>query len=100
MYSYAISHAPARTPLRTLVWLSGVRWAIEPCCEEGKTALGMAHDAVRTYPGWHHHMLTTRLAHVFLWHLKLHVGKKSPGPHRVAAADVIGSRLTPADVDD
>ncbi len=29
VYSYAISNAPASTPLRTLVWLSGVRWAIE-----------------------------------------------------------------------
>src|SRR5438552_15653357 len=30
-YAYAISKAPASTPLRTLVWLSGVRGAIEPC---------------------------------------------------------------------
>jgi len=100
VYSYAISHAPASTPLRTLVWLSGVRWAIEQCFEEGKTELGMAHDEVRKYPGWHHHMLTTMLAHFFLWHLKLHLGKKSPSPHRVAAADVIGSRLTLADAYD
>jgi len=71
VYSYAISHAPASTPWRTFVWLSGVRWAIEPCFEEGKTALGMAHYEVRKYPGWHHHMLTTMLAHCFLWHLKL-----------------------------
>ena len=98
VYSYAISNAPASTPLRTFVWLSGVRWAIEQCFAEGKTELGMAHYEVRKYPGWHHHMLTTMLAHFFLWHLKLHLGKKSPGPHRVAAADVIGSRLTPADV--
>jgi SRSO17 transposase len=98
VYSYAISNAPASTPLRTLVWLSGVRWAIEQCFEEGKTELGMAHYEVRKYPGWHHHMLTTMLAHFFLWYLKLHLGKKSPSPHRVAAADVIGSRLTPADV--
>ena len=71
---------------------------IEQCFEEGKTELGMAHDEVRKYPGWHHHRLTTMLAHVFLWHRKRHVGKKSPGPHRVAAANVIGSRLTRADV--
>ena len=46
----------------------------------------MDHYEVRKYPGWHHHMLTTMLAHFFLWHLKLHLGEKSPGPHRVAAA--------------
>jgi len=43
VYSYAISNAPASTPLRTFVWLSGVRWAIEQCFGEGKTELGMAH---------------------------------------------------------
>jgi SRSO17 transposase len=36
--SYASSHAPASTPWRLLVWLSGVRWAIEQCCEERQTA--------------------------------------------------------------
>jgi SRSO17 transposase len=100
VYSYAISNAPASAPLRTFVWLSGVRWAIEQCFEEGKTELGLDHYEVRKYPGWHHHMLTTMLAHFFLWHLKLHLGKKSTGPHRVTAADVIGGRLTPTDVHD
>ena len=99
-YSYYISNAPASTSLRIFVWLSGLRWAIEQCFEEGKTELGMAHYEVRKYPSWHHHMLTTILAHFFLWHLKLHLGKKSAGPHCVAAADIIGGRLTPTDVYD
>jgi SRSO17 transposase len=98
--SYYISNAPGSTPWRTLVWLSGVRWAIEQCFEEGKTELGMAHYEVRKYSGWHHHMLMTMLAHVFLWHLKLRLGKKSSGPHGLATADDLGSRLTPADVYD
>jgi len=51
-----------------LVWLSGIRWAVEQCCEEGKTDLGMAHYEVRKYAGWQHHMLLTMLAHFFLWH--------------------------------
>jgi hypothetical protein len=58
----------------------------------------MDHYEIRKYAGWHHHMLMTMLAHCFLWHLKLRLGKKSSGPHRVAAADVIGSRFTLADV--
>ena len=57
----------AAAPWRTFVWLSGLRWAIEQCFEEGKTELGMAHYEVRKYPGWHHHMLMTMLAHFFLW---------------------------------
>ena len=39
--AYDISHAPASPPLGTLVWLSGLRWAIAQCFEEGKTELGM-----------------------------------------------------------
>jgi hypothetical protein len=64
--------------LRLLAWLSGVRWAIEQCCEESKTALRMDHYELRKYIGWHQHMLVTMLAHCFLWHLKLKLGEKAP----------------------
>jgi SRSO17 transposase len=97
-YAYYISNAPVSTPLRTFVWLSGLRWAIEQGFEEAKTELGMAQYDVRQDPGWHHHMLTTILAHFFLWPLKLHVGEKSPRTHGVAVADVTGGGVTLADV--
>lgn len=99
-YFYYMSNAPASTPLGLFVWLSGVRWAVEQCFEEGKTELGMAQYEVRQYPGWHHHMLTTMLAHFFLWRLKVRLGEKSPRAHGVTTADVIGSRLAPAHVYD
>jgi len=98
--AYAISNAPASIPFRTLVWLSGIRWAVEQCCEEGKTALGMAHYEVRKYAGWHHHMLLTMLAHFFLWHLKGRLGEKSASTNGVAAASAIPSRVAPAYRDD
>lgn len=82
------------------MWLSGVRWAVEQCFEEGKSELGMAHYEVRKYPGWHHHMLMTMLAHFFLWRLKVRWGKKSAGAHGVAVAHVTRSDFTPADVYD
>jgi len=100
VYSYYISNAPTSTPWQTFVWLSGVRWAIEQCFEETKTELGLDHYEVRKYLGWHHHMLTTMLAHFFLWHLKLRLGKKSAGPHGVATADPLRGRLTPTDIYD
>jgi hypothetical protein len=50
-YWYYLSNAPISVPLRLLVWLSGVRWAIEQCFEETKTELGMDHYEVRKYPG-------------------------------------------------
>jgi len=92
-YAYYLSNAPVSTPLRTFVWLSGLRWAVEQCFEEGKTELGMAHYEVRKYPGWHHHMLMTMLAHFFLWHLKSRLEKKSARADGIAAAEIIGRRL-------
>lgn len=99
-YFYSISNAPASAPLSLLVWFSGIRWAVEQCFEEGKTELGMAHYEVRKYPGWHHHMLMTMLAHFFLWRLKVRWGKKSTGTNGVASSDAVGSGLTPTHVYD
>lgn len=76
-YSYFMSNALLSVPLAKLVWLSGLRWAIEQCFEETKTELGMDQYEVRKFPGWHHHIMTCMLGHYFLWHLKIRLGKKS-----------------------
>ena len=83
-YSYYISNASRSVRISTLIWLSGLRWAIEQCFEECKTELGMDHYEVRKFPGWHHHMLTCMLAHFFLWHLKIRLGKKSTVSYTIA----------------
>ena len=84
-YKYYISNAPESTKLKTFVWLSGLRWAIEQCFEETKSELGMDQYEVRKYPGWNHHILTCMLSHFFLWHLKIRLGKKSSVYYSVAA---------------
>jgi SRSO17 transposase len=83
--AFFISNASAGIRLKTLIWLSGLRWAIEQCFEETKTELGMDHYEVRKFPGWHHHMLTCMLAHFFLWHLKIRLGEKSTLYYAIAA---------------
>jgi hypothetical protein len=61
----------------------------------------MDHYEVREYLGWHHHMLTTMLAPFFLWHLTLHVGKKSASVDSVAGAALVGRGLpSAAPIDD
>jgi SRSO17 transposase len=84
-YSYYISNAPRSTRLKRFVWLSGIRWAIEQCFKEAKTELGMDHYEVRKYPGWNHHVLSCMLAHFFLWHLRISLGKKSTSYYSIAA---------------
>ncbi len=61
-----LCNAPADIPLKTLVRLSGMRWPIETCFEEGKQYLGMGQYEVRSWRGWHHHMTLCILAHFFL----------------------------------
>lgn len=85
-YSYYISNAPVSTRLKTFVWLTGLRWAIEQCFEETKSELGMDHYEVRKFTGWHHHILVCMLAHFFLWHLKIRLGKKSSVHYSVSAS--------------
>ncbi len=86
-YYYYISNALKSTKLKTFVWLSGLRWAIESRLvgKETKSELGMAQYEVRKYPGWNHHILTCMLSHFFLWHLKIRLGKKSSVYYAVAA---------------
>ena len=97
-YAYYISNAPVRTPLRTFVWGSGLRWTMEQCFEEAKTELGMDQYEVRKYPGRQHHMLTAMLAHFFSVACEAPLGEKSPCTDRVTAPELAGSGLTVADL--
>jgi SRSO17 transposase len=67
---YSISNAPADTPLGTLNNASLLRWPIEQCFEECKSELGMDHYEIRSYPGWHKHMLFVFLAQLFLLEIR------------------------------
>jgi SRSO17 transposase len=74
-----LCNAPADTPLATLVRLSGMRWPIETCFEDGKQYLGMGDDEVRGWRGWHHHMTLCILAHFFLMRVCRRLKKKPQG---------------------
>ena len=73
-----LSNAPADTPLETLVRLSGMRWPIERCFEEGKQHLGMGDYQVRSWRGWHHHMTLCILTHFFLVRIRLKLKENAP----------------------
>jgi SRSO17 transposase len=61
-----LSTAPAHTPGTALVRVAGMRWPIEPAFEESQGGLGLEHDEVRSWLGWHQHMTLCLLAHHFL----------------------------------
>ena len=79
-------NAAADTPHKTLVWLLGLRWPVEQAIKEGKEELGLDHDEVRGWVGWHHHTTMTLLAQGFLTRLRSRLGGKCPGADRAPSA--------------
>ena len=58
--------------------VSGARWPIECCFEEGKSELGMDHYEHRSWPAWHRHMRLVFLAQLFLIRLQIQYKEKAP----------------------
>jgi SRSO17 transposase len=75
---YYFRNAPANTPLNEFVRISGMRWPIEIIFEEAKGEVGLDHYEMRSWLGWHHHMLLVSLAHHFLVRLRIRFQEQSP----------------------
>lgn len=75
---YFFSNAPIRTPLSEFVRISGMRWPIETIFEEAKGEVGLDHYEMRSWIGWHHHMLLVSLAHHFLVRLRIQFQEQAP----------------------
>ena len=76
--NYYVSNAEAETPWQTMAMVSGRRWYVEECFEDGKTYLGMADCELRSWAGWHHPMSLVALAHVFVTLSKRDLKKDKP----------------------
>jgi len=57
--------------------MSGMRWPIETCFEDGKQYLDMGDYKVRSWRRWPHHMTLCILAHFFFVRLQCRL-KKMP----------------------
>lgn len=75
---YYFSNAPVSMPLQEFVRISGMRWPIESIFEESKGEVGMDHYEMRSWIGWHHHMLFVSLAHHFLVRLRIQFQDQAP----------------------
>jgi len=74
-----LSNAPTDLPLSEVVRVSGMRWPIESCFAEGKGDVGLDHDEVRSWRGWHHHMTLVILAHHVLVRMQQRLNQRG-GP--------------------
>lgn len=75
---YYFSNAPADIDPSQLVRISGMRWPVEIIFRAGKVEVGFDHYEMRSWRGWHHHMLFAFLAHLFLVRMRLFFKKRAP----------------------
>jgi SRSO17 transposase len=75
---FYFSNAPSDTPVIEFVRISGMRWPIETSFEEAKGEVGLDHYEMRSWIGWHHHMLLVFLAHHFLVRLRIRFQDQAP----------------------
>ena len=73
---YYLCNAPANLLPTEFAPLTGMRWPVETAFEEAKGEVGLDHFETRTWQGWHHHMIQSFLAHLFLMRLRLLFQKK------------------------
>jgi SRSO17 transposase len=75
---FYLSNAPEEIEVLELVRMCGMRWPVELSFEEGKEELGMDQYEVRSWLGWHHHMLLVMLAHHFLVWVRVRWSSRAP----------------------
>jgi SRSO17 transposase len=74
---YQLSNAPADTSIERLGQMSCSRYWIERALEDGKGEAGLADYQVRGWTGWHHHMVMTLLAMLFILRMVVKWGEKA-----------------------
>jgi SRSO17 transposase len=74
---YQLSNAPENTSIERLGQMSCSRFWIERALEDGKGEAGLADYQVRGWTGWHHHMVMTLLAMLFILQMVILWGKKA-----------------------
>jgi SRSO17 transposase len=75
---FYLCNAPAEIDLTELVRISGMRWPIETIFRAGKVEIGFDHYELRSWLGWHHHMVFAFVAHLFLVRMCLFFKTRAP----------------------
>jgi SRSO17 transposase len=74
---FQLSNAPLDTSIERLGQMSCSRYWIERALEDGKGEAGLADYQVRGWTGWHHHMVMTLLAMLFILQMVVKWGRKA-----------------------
>jgi SRSO17 transposase len=74
---YYLANTPPRVALLVLGRVASLRWTIETGFQQAKGQVGLDEYEVRSWIGWHHHIILALLASLFLLQARLDWGKKS-----------------------
>jgi SRSO17 transposase len=96
---YYLSNAPADALLATLARIGAWRWSIETEFQMEKAQSGLDEYEVRSWQGWHHHIVLALLAGAFLLTLEQDWGGKAAPDHSTPGRSSAAGVAAPADVD-
>lgn len=88
---YALSNAPAQTPLAEFARVFKAEHRIEECFQRGKSEAGLGDYQVRNWRGWHHHQTLSLIAAWFITRETLRGKKIHSGVNRPASSQRFGT---------
>ncbi len=94
-----LSNAPADTGLLTLGRVCSRRWPIETEFQIEKSEVGLDEYEVRSWRGWHHHMVLSLLAGAFLLTMQQEWGKKDAAGDAAAGEPGVEGVAAPTQVE-
>ena len=86
---FTLSNAPEETSTERLAFMQGQRYWVERSIQDGKSECGLADYQLRLWNGWHHHMVMTFLAMLFLLELQLDWVTKAPNLTLQAVREIL-----------
>jgi SRSO17 transposase len=92
-HDYALSNAPAETPLAEFARVFKAEHRIEECFQRSKSEAGLADYEVRGWRGWHHHQTLSLIAVWFITRETLRGKKIRAGINRPASPRRFGTAL-------
>jgi SRSO17 transposase len=85
-HDYLLSNAAVETPVAEFARVFKAEHRIEECLQRAKSEAGLADYEVRTWQGWHHHLILSLIATWFLTQEARRGKKMDTGDYRAAGS--------------
>ena len=83
---FFVGHAPAGTPVQTMLLVAFSRWRVERCFEDQKSEIGLDQYEGRRYTGLKRHLILSGVSYLFLARMRQEFGGENAGADGVPGA--------------